>query len=151
MKKAVIHQQEVLVQSSYTYLNIYRKNPAGQWTFSHSIDNFLQPIRHIEVDSQGRIWASHYYKGLFCLQLSSDLKTAEKAEYYPQIGDDVTQDLVDLFKIRGRIVLYNGGDYYTYDDLNNRIIPYDLLNDTPGVQGIRKSVALDNDTYWCVR
>ena len=151
MKKAVIHQQEVLVQSSYTYLNIYRKNPAGQWTFSHSIDNFLQPIRHIEVDSQGRIWASHYYKGLFCLQLSSDLKTAEKAEYYPQIGDDVTQDLVDLFKIRGRIVLYNGGDYYTYDDLTNRIIPYDLLNDTPGVQGIRKSVALDNDTYWCVR
>ena len=78
LRKAIIHQQEVLVQSSYTYLSIFRKDAAGNWQFSHSVPNFMQPIRHIEIDQQGCIWASHFYKGMFCLHLSPDLKTAEK-------------------------------------------------------------------------
>lgn len=151
LRKAIIHQQEVLAQSSYTYLSIFRKDAAGNWQFSHSVPNFMQPIRHIEIDQQGCIWASHFYKGMFCLHLSPDLKTAEKVEYYPSLGEESDSDLIDIFKIRGRVVLGNGVRYYTHDDLHGKIIPYDLLNrQEHGVRGIRKTVALDNDTYWCV-
>lgn len=152
LQKAIIHQQEVLIQSSYTYLNIYRKDALGRWRFSHSIPNFLQPIRNIEIDSQGCIWASHLYKGMFCLQLSSDLKTAEKIEYYPQIGEKTGKGLIDIFKIHGRVVFNNGEQYYTYDDLHKEIIPHHLLNKHINkVKGIRKAIAIDNETYWCVR
>lgn len=152
LQKAVIHQQEVLVQSSFTYLNIYRKDTSGHWHFSHSIANFLQPIRNIEIDSQGSIWASHFYKGMFCLKLSPDLKTAEKVEYYPHIGDKTSQNLIDIFKIHGRVVFSNGKEYYTHDDLHGKIIPYELLNKhLNSIKGIRKAIAIDNDTYWCVR
>lgn len=152
LQRAVIHQQEVLVQSSYTYLNIYRKNAAGKWCFSHSITNFLQPIRNIEIDSQGNVWASHSYKGMFRLRLSSDLRTAETIEYIPQVGDSVNRDLVDIFKMRGRVVFSNGKTFYTHDDLHDDIIPYDLLNRAGDrLSGIKKAVGMDNDTYWCVR
>lgn len=152
LQKAVIHQQEILVQSSFTYLNIYRKDASGHWKFSHSISNFLQPIRNIEIDSQGCIWASHFYKGMFRLKLSPDLRTAEKIEYYPKIGDETRQKLIDIFKIHGRVVFSNGQKYYTHDVLHEKIIPYELLNKhLNSIKGIRKAIAHDNDTYWCVR
>lgn len=40
MRQAQIGGEELLIQGTYTYLNIYRKNAAGEWYFSNSVRNF---------------------------------------------------------------------------------------------------------------
>jgi len=55
IRKGIIHGQEVLVQGTYTDLCIYLKKN-GKWQFSHSVENFVNPIRYLEIDYTGTIW-----------------------------------------------------------------------------------------------
>lgn len=152
IRKTIIHGQEILVESTYTYLNIYKLDKSGRWSFSHSISDFIQPIRKLEVDAQGNIWASHFYKGLYCISLSPDLKKAEKINYYPSLDNNKPSGIINLFKIKGRMVFNDTEGFYTFDDLSNKIIPYNYLNEELGTyKDIRNAIPLNNDTYWFIR
>lgn len=59
--KCTLYGEEILLESSYANLRIYKKKN-GQWTFSHVIDGFIAPVMHLEVDQSGVIWASHMYQ-----------------------------------------------------------------------------------------
>ena len=61
--KCTLYGEEILLESSYANLRIYKKKN-GQWTFSHVIDGFIAPVMHLEVDQSGVIWASHMYQGV---------------------------------------------------------------------------------------
>ncbi|UBM59040.1 hypothetical protein LAG90_19765 [Marinilongibacter aquaticus] len=63
-----------LLQGTYTWLSFFRKNESGKWLFNHSIETFLNPVREIEEDKNGRIWVNMPFIGLKRLTLDQNLK-----------------------------------------------------------------------------
>jgi ligand-binding sensor domain-containing protein/DNA-binding CsgD family transcriptional regulator len=149
IRKAIINNKEVLVQGTYTDICIY-DNTANGWQFSHTLPNFVDPIRYIEVDYAGRIWASHLYQGMYMLQLSADLKTIEHAEKFKSL-DGKNESNINVFSINNRVVFTDHKAFYTYDDLQKKIIPYDELNKALGHYSKAHRVSHFKDNlYWFI-
>ena len=152
IRKGWIHGQEVLVQSTYTYLVIYKKDKSNKWVFSHTVKDFMHPIRFIEIDSQGNIWAKHFYKGIYCIKLSPDLQAAEKITIVNLSNRGKELNPENLLKIRGHIVLSDNKTFFVYDDLTDSIKAFDYLNKRlAGCQDIKKSIYVNDDLYWLIR
>lgn len=147
LRKCIINGQEVLIESSYYNLRVYRKYN-GKWSFSHSIDGFWNPVRQFEVDHSGNIWAAHMSLGIYRIELSRDLKKVEKCTYIKSLSDEENNaSLMHVMKIRGRVVLSDSKRTYTYDDINQRIIPFVQLNSILK-NGINMAIPVDDNLYW---
>lgn len=147
LRKCIINGQEVLIESSYYNLRIYRKNN-GKWTFSNSVDGFWSPIRQLEVDHSGTIWAAHMSLGIFKIELSKDLKKVEKSVYIKSLSnEEKNASLMHVMKIRGRVVLSDSKKTYIFDDINQRIIPFAQLNSILK-NGINMAIPVDDNAYW---
>lgn len=147
LRKCVINGQEVLIESSYYNLRVYRKEN-GQWTFSNAIDGFWSPIRQFEIDHTGTIWAAHMSLGLYKIELSTDLTKVEKCAYIKSLSDEENSaSLMHVTKIRGRVVLSDSEKTYIYDDINKQIVPFEELNSILK-NGINMAIPVDDNTYW---
>lgn len=147
LRKCVINGQEVLLESSYYDLRVYRKED-GEWTFSNSIDGFWNPIRQFEVDHAGAIWAAHMSLGIYKIELSTDLKRVEKCVYIRSLPEgESNAGLMHVTKIRGRVVLSDSEKTYLFDDINRQIVPFNQLNSIL-TNGINMVVPVDDHTYW---
>lgn len=147
MKRCNIHGQDIILESSYSTLNIY-KQVAGRWRFSHSVEGFLAPIRTLEVDQSGTIWAANMNRGVYRVELSSDLKRLANKTYLKNLSDSIPT-INYIMKIRGRIVFSDNKQLYTYDDMEHRVIPYKLLNDAlESTKNIHDCTPVDDKTFW---
>lgn len=147
LRKCIINGQEVLVESSYYNFRIYRK-VNGKWSFSNAIDGFKSPIRQFEVDHSGNIWAAHMSLGIYKIALSKDLRKVEKCTYFKSLsGEGHAESQMSVMKLRGRVVLSDSKKTYTYDDINQCIIPFTQLNSILK-EGINMIVPIDDSTYW---
>lgn len=86
MRQAQIGGEELLIQGTYTYLNIYKKNAAGEWYFSNSVRNFSHMAKNIEVDPHGNIWVQHMRKGLYRVRLDEALKQVTDLKQYDSLS-----------------------------------------------------------------
>lgn len=151
IKKGVIHGQEVLVGSSYTFLTIYKKNTAGQWFPSHIIENFSDLIKRIEIDYAGNIWADHVHKGVYRIELQHDLKTIKHKIKYDDLPVGHQVSTLNLLRLRGKPVFADGQQFYTYDDENQRIVPFEALNkNLSDVAKTQKIVTINDYLFWFI-
>ncbi|MFT3752451.1 MAG: triple tyrosine motif-containing protein [Paludibacter sp.] len=149
IKKGYIHGKEVLVQGTYTQLCIYEK-VNGKWSFSHAVDNFVNPVRYIEIDYTGTIWASHLHQGLYAIRLTPDLKKIERISTYNSL-DKKHNYPINVFSINNRVVFTDNNAFYTYDDIQKKIIPYTELNKNLGYFAHAYRVChFKADLYWFI-
>lgn len=149
IKRGIIHGKEVLVQGTYTQLCIYEK-VNGNWKFSHTVDNFINPIRYIEIDYTGTIWASHLHQGLYAIQLTPDLRKIDRITTFKSL-DRKHRYPINVFSINSRVVFTDNTAFYTYDDIQKKIIPYDELNKSLGYFASAYRVCHFNaDRYWFI-
>ncbi|MCG8582757.1 MAG: hypothetical protein MI866_22730 [Bacteroidales bacterium] len=143
--------QDILIQGTYNDLIIYRQTSQG-WTFSNTIKGFNNLTRFIEFDHQGNLWATHFYGGLYKIRLNDDLTAVESLVQYDQLGTDaINRGHIRAFKIENQIVITSGKELYTYDDLNDKIVPYTLLNKAIGKhKNAVRIVAGNNHHYWFI-
>lgn len=140
----------LLLQGTYTFLNLYKENASGVWSFLNSLGGFTHMVRGIEMDHRGNIWVKHLRKGLFRLRISPDLKRVEDLKMYMELGD-VKDGNFSLFKINGRVVFSNGKAFYTYEDMTDSIIPYEVMNEQlPELKGINDVSHAGGHMYWFV-
>ena len=149
IKKGIIHGKEVLVQGTYTQLCIYEK-VNGNWKFSHAVENFVNPVRYIEIDYTGTIWASHLHQGLYAIQLSPDLRKIDHITTFNSL-DQKHRYTINVFSINNRVVFTDNTAFYTYDDIQKKIIPYDELNKSLGYFAHAYRVChFKSDLYWFI-
>ncbi|MES2798046.1 MAG: triple tyrosine motif-containing protein [Bacteroidota bacterium] len=133
---------EHLIQGTYTRPCIYKKDPKGNWTFSHTIDNFSAPIKQIEEGQNGEIFVNTLNNGVFRILLSKDLKKAEKIipvklNYVPK----------NLSKINQKIVLTTESDVLEYNNQNQQ---FEVRKDLVGLGNIHKIFEI-KDEQWYLR
>lgn len=128
MRKIDMKEQSFLLEGTYALFNMYMENASGEYAFTRSLRGFSHMVRNIELDHQGNIWAQHLRKGLYRLRISPDLNRVEDTKKYLKLGD-VEDSNFALFKINGRVVFSNGESFYTYEDMNDSIVPYEAMNE----------------------
>lgn len=151
IKKGIIAGQEVLVQGTYTQLCIYLKNSEGKWKFSHAVDGFINPIRYLEIDYKGIIWASHLHRGLYRIELSPDLRKIKAQKLYETL-DGKDKSTINVFKLQNRVVFTSGNGFFTFDDLRKKILPYSALNRSIGkFANAYRVTPFVNNQYWFIK
>ena len=137
-----------LVQSTYSNLIFYQKEKSD-WKIDKVIFEFNDLIRYLEVDHLENYWASHLYRGIFRLKFDA----RDSIIYQHYYGSEVfgKDHNIDVFKVENRIVFTTGEEIYTFDDLNDTIIPYTALNEK--LADFKKSTRIvsgPNQTYWLI-
>ncbi|MDR1783084.1 MAG: hypothetical protein LBR13_02315 [Dysgonamonadaceae bacterium] len=139
--------KEFLIQSTYTKLVLYHKTGSG-WSFLRSIPKFIEPLRYLEIDSRGYIWAAHNKKDLFRIRLNDEMTAIEDMREYDKVGK-YEAIKPGVFKIDNRIVFTTGNLLFTYDDINDTIIPYEKLNRELGnLAKAHKIIETGKNRYW---
>lgn len=142
---------DVLLQGTYNDLVVYRNTSQG-WKMSHTIRGFNNLTRFIEFDHLGNLWASHFYSGLYKIQLNDELNGVESVIKYDKF-DNGPENVghINAFKVENRIVITTGHEMYSYDDLTNTIVPYSFLNDELGdFKAANRIVAGPDHHYWFI-
>jgi len=151
LKKCIINGKEILLQSSYSQLSIFTKNNSGKWVFSHNVKNFNNLIRSFEVDPSGTIWATHMHRGLYRINLDDTLHEIVNIEYISSLTDDSNGGIINVMNLRGRIVFSDGKQFYTYMDISNEIVPYNVLNNILPYRGdTYRIIPSQNEHYWLI-
>ncbi len=154
MTETTLNGKNILLESTYTAIYLYTKDSFGDWVFSHQIKGFSDLIKNLEVDHTGNIWAGHMYKGVYRLKLESDLSQVAEIENYLSLDSSQVAALrpVKVMKLKGRIVFADGNSFYTYDDIQQTIVPFKLLNnDLPGFADSYRIVPVNDDLFWFIR
>lgn len=148
MTEGKIDHEELLIQGTYTYLNIYKKNNNGQWYNSGPIKNFVHMAKNIEIDHRGNIWMEHMRGGLYRVRLNREHTQAAEVKKYHSLNEQ-SKSRTFLFNINGRVAFSDGIRFYTYDDIINTIIPYQSMNEQlPDMKGIHTVNKAYDDFYW---
>lgn len=154
MKQATINGQNILLEATYTSLYIYKQNNIGVWTFSHAVEGFSDLIKNIEIDHTGNLWAGHMYKGIYRIKLDEDLKKISEIENIMSLTNELENPLpnINIMKLKGRIIFTDGVNFYTFDDINQKITLFDLLNENLSeLADTYRIVAINNNHYWFIR
>lgn len=148
IKEFIYEGERYAIQSSYSNLVVY-KNISGKWELSHTVDNFIEPVSRIEFDPLGYIWAKHLYKGIMRLKINHKYDSLLETKSF---GDKVPGGKnAGIEKINNRIVFATGEKLYTYNDLEDSIVPYKTLNDQVGTfRKARKIRKASEDKYWFI-
>lgn len=150
MSEGQIHGQRVLVQGTYTEPCIFlRQN--GRWSYSHRIEGFVQPISSIGIDYLGNIWAAHNEEGLYRMRLDKSLTKIESLKHYPTLREGGESAKLNVCSLEGRIVFADGESFYIYDDIEDRIIPFEGLNSDLGRFSSATHISPAQTGWWFVK
>ena len=140
-----------MVQGTYIGLAFYRRSVKGKWEFSHTMDGFNEPVRFVAVRSADVIWASHNQKGVYRIVMGAGYRNATRIDYYGRDNGFPEDYNIHVFKIRDRIVFTTSDGLYTYDELNDSIIPFQKLNRQLNEhRKVIRIVPEGDDLYWLI-
>ncbi|NCC09092.1 MAG: hypothetical protein EOM31_01060 [Bacteroidia bacterium] len=143
---------QYLIQGTYTKLTLYKKNSQGLWTFYRTVEEFMNPIKYLEIDQNLTVWASHIEKGLYRLKLSQDLSKVVSEKVYYTLGEPDGKYKINVFKLQGRVVFADGKQLYTYDDLSDSIVAFDKLNEKlQEFKSLHKIIPVGGNRYWLMK
>ncbi|MBE0653852.1 MAG: regulator [Bacteroidales bacterium] len=141
-------QPNTLIQSTYNDLVFFMKEK-GEWSMAHTIGNFYDLIRFIEMDHHGNLWAGHMRRGVFKLKMNEEQNKVTDIHYFGKNSVFEQEYGIHVFKLENRVVFTTGKKLFTYDDLNDTIIEYSRVNESIGkYTGAHRIVKAPGHRYW---
>lgn len=149
IRTGIINGKEVLVQGTYTQLCIFLRDH-GRWKFAFSVNGFINPVRYLEIDYTGTIWACHLHQGLYAIKLSNDLRSIVNIKRYLTLNG-INKLPISVFKLDNRVVFTDKTGIYTYDDIRKHVIPYNEIDRRLGYfSNAYRICQFRNDLYWFI-
>ncbi len=140
---------DMLIEGTYTGIVVFKKNEKGKWVFRNKVKDFNEPVRHLEVDYLGFIWAPHLHKGIYKLELDESLDSIVKSDYYNIVLDKPFQ--TSAFKINNNVAFSTTENIYTYDYEKKKVVVFNSLNASLGEFIHTQQIILhEKDEYWFV-
>lgn len=149
IKKGYINRTEVLLMSTYYPLRLYRRDEQNRWRFANVVSGVAGPMRQLEIDVSGTVWAAHLTNGLFKIRINSDLDSVAELKHYKTLEADSIARRWFVMKIRGQIVFTHGTGFYTYDEESDSFKPAAQLNEALGAfHMVRGAESIDDTHFW---
>ncbi|MFW6246205.1 MAG: triple tyrosine motif-containing protein [Tangfeifania sp.] len=139
-----------LIESTYSSLVIFDKINS-EYRQTGIIKGFVDLIRYIEFDHRGNLWASHMRRGVYKLQLNTARDSVVDLEYFGENSVFEKDHSIHVFQVENRIVFTTEQQLFTYDDINDAIIPYTSLNEQLGeFAAAHRIVQAPDHHYWFI-
>lgn len=150
IREVLRNNSPYLLQSTYSNFAVYLK-VNGQWSYSHIMEGFQEPVPDFQIDHNGIIWASHASKGLYMVRSDENFRSALSVRYFGRKDGFPANRNIIPGKIENRVVFCTGKQIFTYDDLNDTIIQYSYLNERLGeFSASNKVVNAGKNHYWFI-
>ncbi len=133
--KQLRSKPQYAVGGTYSGLYLFRLNGAQELQPVQAIEGFIETSRFFEEDQKGSIWVGQFYKGLYHLTLSADLKQATARKISKAHGLPVDEQLI-LSRIDNELYLATPKGVYRIDYLKERITKADIFSETIGEQQV---------------
>jgi DNA-binding CsgD family transcriptional regulator/ligand-binding sensor domain-containing protein len=119
--RTLTRKKSFLMVGHYSGLSLFEKK-GNLWCYRNDLQGFSQSSRYFEEDSQGDIWVSHDYKGIYRLQPDSSWKEVKKVILY-----DSSQGLPPMmnnriFKLKSDLVAVTRNGIYQFDEKNDHFV-----------------------------
>lgn len=118
---------EMLVGSGYNRLFVLKKS-GGRWHLSHFIKGSDNSSKAFCFDEKGRMWLSHWVKGLFRISFDDDYTTVLSHEYFGTNHGFPTEANNIPNMVGGKMIFSTEGGFYSYDENLQTAFPVDSLN-----------------------
>ncbi|RPI41147.1 MAG: hypothetical protein EHM46_06820, partial [Bacteroidetes bacterium] len=151
LEPVLVQGEKILVQGTYSNLCKYSLQEGG-WRFSGILRGLMEPLVQLESDLQGNLWAAHLHRNVFRISTDPGLDSVSRILVLGT-GDGFPSDRnLRLARVGNRVVFPTGTGIYTYDDLNDTVIPYSQLNDALGSFSLSTRIIPGrSDMYWFIR
>lgn len=152
VKEFSVEKRNYLLASSYSRLLLFKENEStGRFEFSNELKGNVNVATSIEIDHQGDIWLGHEYKGFSRYRINKDMTALTHLSVKSAGEVQLDHAFVKVSSMNGRIILLSGGMAYTFDDLNQQLIPFDPLNkENKLIASPRLIQRVDKDRYWLI-
>ena len=108
----------------------------GQFSDKGNLEGLYESLRFLTADSEGNIWASHPYRGIYKISISTDGKKYSSRLFTEKDGLPSKLDN-HVFKIKNRVIFGTNAGAYEFDAANNRFIPSTFLQPIIGNTEVR--------------
>ena len=147
LSEAKVRGSDLLVLSTYSSIRIIDKHTKKVY----KAGQISEPIINAEFDHLGNIWLEHFNRGVYRCKLEDDFSGFRTFSYYGGNNKDGFPYKLKIFKVGGRIVLLGNNQFYTYDDIENKIVPSSLLNECfSKVNNIKQIIPIKENQFWAL-
>ncbi|MCE2848009.1 MAG: hypothetical protein LW815_02500, partial [Chitinophagaceae bacterium] len=108
----------------------------GQFSDKGNLEGLYESLRFLTADSDGNIWASHPYRGIYKISISADGSKYSTRLFTEKDGLPSKLDN-HVFKIKNRVIFGTNAGAYEFDGTNNRFIPSNFLQPIIGNTEVR--------------
>ena len=144
-----IYPASNILAGSYAGLSMY-DFANNKFIENYALKGLLESLRFLTIDNNNDIWASHPYRGIYKIALSSDNKSYTSELFTEKNGLPSTLRNY-VFKIKNKILFATEKGLYEYDANEKKFIPSPLLFKVFGAIGIQY---LNEDTegniWFCI-
>lgn len=147
ISQAHVKGKDLLLLSTYSSVRIVDKQTKRIYTPGQ----ISEPIINAEFDHLGNLWLEHFNRGVYRCKLDDDLSGIRNYSYYGGNNKDGLPYKLKMFKVGGRIVLSGNNQFYTYDDIANKIVANTLLDRCfNGVDDLKRIIPIKNNEFWAL-
>lgn len=147
MSEVNLNGHDILLLSTYNAVKIIDKKTNEVF----SPLQITEPIIDAQIDHLGNLWLEHFNKGVYRCKLDEDLSSIRSFSYY---GGDNKDDLpykLKIFKVGGRIVLLGNNKFYTYNDVENKIVENNILNECfKNTKNVKQIIPIKENEFWAL-
>lgn len=124
---------------NYTGLSVY--NPDNDKIIE--IEGVTFPVKKMIPDSDGTIWASHPYEGVYKIALNNELN---KEAHVEMMGDTTNERFfkADVFKLNNQISVLQDNEWYKYNSFLDSLVPFQELQNYKN----HRLLLEDRNGYW---
>lgn len=133
--KHLTSRPDYFIGGMYSGLNLFKKDMNGELTSIQKISGFDESSRFFEEDEDGTIWVGQYYKGLYQINLSADLKEA-KVKEFKVVSDVPLDDQIILGKIDNELYVATKSGLFKIDKEIDTVSKTRMFDEVIGDQQI---------------
>lgn len=121
------YDNKILV-GTYSGLIMLEKN-GSTWQFDKSIKGFNESSRLMEVDTDGSIWMSHGFKGVFHIVLNEKLDSVKQVDFYNSQKGFSSDIGINVTNLKGEIYFSAVDGIYKYNRTSDSFEKETFIND----------------------
>jgi ligand-binding sensor domain-containing protein/DNA-binding CsgD family transcriptional regulator len=110
---------DYLIGGTYSGMILFKKEN-GTWKFVDKIKGFNESFRVFEEDSEGNLWMSHGFKGIYKVSFGNSPETVKSFRFFTVKDGLPTNFNLNVYKVKDRVVFTTNVGIYQYNSQNER-------------------------------
>lgn len=118
---------DTIIAGTYAGFTVFVRD-GNSWKKLWKAEDFEESSRSFVQETENIFWIAHGYKGLFRVQLSTDLKKAISVELFNHKHGLPIELPYNVMIINKEVLFSSKEGFYTFDSANKKFIPSERMN-----------------------